>query len=119
MNQMASGGSHLTVFTVRLSTHSSPYDVVVRDECPAGENPDARERALEELRCGVEEFLVNKLDRSIEIHALMIALLDFEYHETDFRPLRYRLAIKFLLEDLLCEQRCGRVVPEKLVGIPL
>jgi len=119
VNQMASGGSHVTVFTVRISNESSPWAAVVRDECSPDENPTALESALDELQRGVESFLAEKLSQNTPVHSIRISLLGYQYHETDFKPHKYRFAIQFVLDDLMCDQQCHRILPNKLVGIPL
>jgi hypothetical protein len=74
---------------------------------------------LDELQGGVEAFLAEKLNQSTPVHSLRISLLAYQYHQTDFKPHKYKFAIQFVLDDLMCEQHCHRILPNKLVGIPL
>jgi len=119
VNQAASGGSHVTIFTVRFSSEYLPPTAVVRDECSPDDNPSALEAVLDELQRGVESFVREKSSQNIPVHSLRIGLLDFTFHEVDFKPHKYARAIQFVLEDLLCEQQCNRFVPTKMLGIPL
>ncbi|MES2570227.1 MAG: hypothetical protein V4710_09265 [Verrucomicrobiota bacterium] len=116
VNQAASGGSHVTVFTVQISSEALGYAAVIRDECAPDEDSQARELVLDELQHGANDFFVS---HDLTGDSLCISLVEFVNHEIDLKPYKFRRAIQFILEDLLCEQQCNRYVPKKTVGIPL
>lgn len=119
MNQMASGGSYLTVFTVIISPNPEPDFIHIRDMAGPHERPEVARDLLKAMAEGVDGFFQNRLKAGEPILGIIVELQHYEDHLSDMKPWKYAPAISFILEDILREAKFDKVLPVKLAGIPL
>ena len=119
IKQNASGGSHVTVFEVRMSPGSNAALCMIEDMAGPHEDISVATVIMESLAQGVSSFLADQQERGNCISGFNVQLLSYVYNSTDFKPSKHQLGMHFLLRDLLSETLTGRLVRAKLVGIPL
>jgi hypothetical protein len=115
----ASGGSHTTVFSVELSSNNNTNKIEVLDRVSPHDQPQTVSALMAQIAKGALEFTEDQRSLGVNIHGLQIALLDFVYDPTDLKPYKYCIAMRFILEDLLCELRANRNITTKLLGVPI
>jgi hypothetical protein len=119
INQLASGGSHVTDFVVRIVRHDERDACEVADRSAPNEREDVADQILLALSEGLIRFLEKQRVGGRSVRAFRVELLGYQGHETDLKPYKFSPALCFVLEDLLCETSAGRELPQKLVGIPI
>jgi hypothetical protein len=119
VNQMASGGSHVTIFSVSIGPSDDPNTFYVADMTYPGDGIEIVPTLMDQLSKGIKNFIQVQRDKSWRVRAFCIELLDFVFHDVDIKPYKYATAIQFVLEELLCESRSKRFIEWKLVGIPV
>ncbi|WP_125231940.1 hypothetical protein [Leptospira adleri] len=119
IKQMSSGGSHVTIFSVRISTLSKEKQIRIADCTSKDQSKDIAEVLLLAFRDGVENFIKIDNERIFPFHGLCLDLLDFVDHPVDLKQVKYSQAIRLILLDLLSELRTGRLIPSKRIDGPI
>lgn len=117
--QTSSGGSHVTIFSVRIFTLSKEKQIRIADCADKDQSWDRTEMLLLAFRKGLENFIEIDNEGTFPFHGLGLDLLDFVDHPIDLKQDKYSQAIRLILSDLILELRSGRLIPSKHIDGPI
>jgi hypothetical protein len=87
VNQMASGGSYVAIFNLRVEPHSGPEPVVFSNE--ADDSPNVQQW-VPNIVDGIRDFAEKELAERIEIMGIKVALTLLIDHPVDAKPRAFR-----------------------------
>ena len=118
-NQMASGGSHLTDFVVKIRSHTVAGTCLFQDKTFPHSRPEIVPSLLGSLSEGAMKFIYDQASCLTPVGGVDIELLEFADNATDLKPHKYAAAIYFVLGDLFMEHQANRQIHRKLIGVPI